>query len=451
MSEKNENIKFHHALRIDDDLCKGCTHCMSVCPTNAIRVIDGKARIREERCVDCGLCYKSCPFSAIRVEQDDFDDIFNYPVRVALIPSVLFGQFESKVPVAAIYKAIRATGLTHVFEVENLVDTIKQGYSKFKNENPDTKPLISPYCPAVVRLIQVKFPSLTGNIIKVKPPTDMAASYLRKEFDQKGYSPESVGLFYVTPCASKIAAVKSPVGEQESPINGVINMDYLYNRIQKKLIETGTDSELGETDIHPEPGNMLWSLTRGESGSMKGRCLAIDGIRNVSEFLNKLEESENSDIDFLELRACDESCAGGILICRNRFLTVERLNKRANAENEEVVDKKVINEKYSDELYRLGDIRPRSMVKLDDNISEALKKMDKIEQILSVLPGIDCGACGSPSCRVLAEDVVQGEGDIKHCIFIQEWEIANGRMKAAEANEINKKIWGAHRNKRSLK
>jgi len=424
---------------------------MSACPTNAIRIRQGKAYIMEERCIDCGLCYKSCPLSAIIVEQDDFNDIFRFPVRVALIPAVLFGQFESRIPVAAIYQAIRNIGFTHVFEVENMVQTIKQGYERYQTANPLSRPSISPYCPAVVRLIQVKFPSLIKNIIRVKPPTDMAAACVRKGFARKGIEPRSAGLFYVTPCASKIASVKSPVGDKESGINGVINMDYLYNRIQKELRDIDPDKDWKDKDPHPAPEDILWSLTRGESANREGRSLAIDGIRNVSDFLNKLEESDNPGIDFLELRACDESCAGGILICRNRFLTVERLNERAALKEKEGNGNSPLKDEYDDEHYRLDDIKPRSMVKLDDNISEAIKKMDKVEQLLAILPGIDCGACGAPSCRVLAEDSVQGKGEINSCIFRQEWEIVNGRMSAEEADMINRKIWGDKRNRRSIK
>ena len=455
MSTGSQNIKFHHALKVNDELCTGCTHCMTVCPTQAIRITGGKARIREERCVDCGLCYKSCPVSAIFVEQDDFNEIFRFPVRVALIPSVLFGQFESRIPVEAICQAIKNIGFTHLFEVENMCSTISEGYDRFIEENLSVRPVISPYCPAIVRLIQVKFPSLTDNIIRVKPPTDSAAAYLRSRFTEEGVERDSVGLFYVTPCASKIASVKSPVGETASMINGVINMDYLFNRITKALREMNSDEKWNVSAPHPSPEYILWSLTRGESAGRKGRTLAVDGIRNVSEFLEQLEESEQSNLDFLELRACDESCAGGILICRNRFLAVERVNERAEAaarrNRTQETESAGINEPYNHENYRLGQIQPRSMVKLDDNITEAIRKMDKVEQLLRVLPGIDCGACGAPTCRALAEDIVQRDGTINQCIFIQEWEIRSGRLSLEEADRINSSVWGEMRNQRSQK
>ena len=70
------NETFYHALKINSEVCTGCTHCMNVCPTAAIRIKYGKATINEAACTDCGMCLKTCPRQAIYVEQDDFNQIF---------------------------------------------------------------------------------------------------------------------------------------------------------------------------------------------------------------------------------------------------------------------------------------------------------------------------------------------------------------------------------------
>ena len=36
---------FYHALEIDEGNCIGCSRCMKICPTEAIRIINGKAII----------------------------------------------------------------------------------------------------------------------------------------------------------------------------------------------------------------------------------------------------------------------------------------------------------------------------------------------------------------------------------------------------------------------
>ena len=37
--------KFGHSVYLDENLCKGCINCIKRCPTQAIRVRDGKAMI----------------------------------------------------------------------------------------------------------------------------------------------------------------------------------------------------------------------------------------------------------------------------------------------------------------------------------------------------------------------------------------------------------------------
>ena len=68
------------------------------------------------------------------------------------------------------------------------------------------------------------------------------------------------------------------------------------------------------------------------------------------------------------------------------------------------------------ELYDSKSIQPNSAMKLDDDLVEALRKMERIEQIYSTLPGYDCGSCGSPTCRTFAEDIVQGKAREMDCI-----------------------------------
>jgi heterodisulfide reductase subunit A len=47
------------------DLCNGCNVCIPVCPTNAITMQNGKARIDPFQCSGCGACIPVCPQEAI--------------------------------------------------------------------------------------------------------------------------------------------------------------------------------------------------------------------------------------------------------------------------------------------------------------------------------------------------------------------------------------------------
>ena len=44
--------QFYHSVTLDEEKCKGCINCIKRCPTEAIRVRNGKAKIITERCID---------------------------------------------------------------------------------------------------------------------------------------------------------------------------------------------------------------------------------------------------------------------------------------------------------------------------------------------------------------------------------------------------------------
>lgn len=440
---------FHHALKIVEDLCIGCSKCLNICPTHAIRVRNGKARLMNNRCIDCGECFRICPVSAIIIEQDDFDSIFKYKYRVALIPAVFAGQFPSKYSIQDIYAALLDLGFTHVFEVEHGVEILKEEVKELIQNKENPKPLISTFCPAIVRLIQVKFPALVHNFILLKPPLDISALYFKMHLAKHGAREEEIGIFYFTQCAAKIAAIKSPAEEELSPITGVINMDAVFNKVYHHLRQNNT-SKAKISIEEPEQlksDDILWSLTTGESNHAVGRRIATDGVHNVISFLEKLEQEDDPGFDFVELRACDESCAGGVLAPENRFLTAERMRNRAkkaqqNQENA-LPNFRILDYKNElKDLIRISEIKPRSMMKLDEDMPEAMRKMKMIRQIIQMLPMVDCGACGSPGCYALAEDIVQGRGLMENCIFIQRRYESKGMLKNSDAIQFMKKIWG---------
>ena len=422
-----EKTHFFHALTIDQDTCIGCSHCMKACPTEALRLRDGKAVLTPDRCIDCGNCFKVCPTKSFYIKQDDFDNIFNFPCRVALVPSVFMGQFPNDVTVSRIYQILHEIGFTHVIETESTVPIYTEAKNRYAAEHPDIRPLISTYCPAIVRLIQVKFPGLVDNLIPIKAPIDLTAMFIRRKLQKdEDWNREDIGIFYITPCAAKIAAVKSPVGEEKSVVDGVINMDSLFNRVFKRIKEQGKGFKEVKLPVSQlSADSVLTALTNGERRLSNAKhSYSIDEIHNVIEFLEKVENDEIEDVDFLELRACDQSCPGGILTCDNRFLICERIFARARKvadrerRGEQSKDHEVESERnYLNNNAKVGEIRPRSMLVLDEDITKALEKMKHINELRAKLPQKDCGVCGAPTCDALAHDIVMGEAKLSDCIF----------------------------------
>lgn len=443
MAEKEE---IYHALAVDNNLCTGCTHCMTECPTGAIRIRNGKAAIRKDWCVDCAECMKVCPQDAIFVEQSDLNKIFSYRTRVALFPALFIGQFPETFGEQEIFEAIYSLGFTHILPVEFSVDIVHERMADQITEREE-KPAISPYCPAIVRLIQSRFPDYADNIMNVKTPVEATALLLREQLRRDGHADADIGIFYVSPCAAKIAALKSRP-DFGTVINGVLNMDFIYNKTYHAL-QNKPKGGFENKGPMPPPlscSEMNWSLTSGEADNFGGRCFAVDEIHNVIEFIENSElTGDLDDIDFLEFRACDRGCVGGVLTPANRFMASERLHKRSLAHHDTT---KLYDTMAPECIEYLRDNidteKPKPMAQLlyPGNITEVLSKMDTAKKIVAMLPGIDCGACGSPSCRCLAEDIVRGEATMTNCMFVRREQERAGKLDSRRAFGIIEEIWG---------
>lgn len=435
----------YHAL--DASKCIGCTHCMKSCPTEAIRVVNGLAVIDHDRCVYCGQCHRVCPTRAFYVVQDDLAMIHSFKYRVILFPSIMIGQFSEKFSEDQIYDGLKKVGFTHIYEVEQPLQVLIDSVNEVMKDPETPKPAISIYCPAIVRIIQARYPGLTENLILRKAPHNLAAHFAIEQLMMEGARREEIGLFYATPCIAKIAAVKSPVGETESIVDGIVNMNQLYNEVMK-VISEGKVADYSDQRKNLSCEGITWSLTRGESCHFGSRGMAIDGIHNAVRFLERLENDQVHGIDFLEMRACDQGCAGGILLSGNRFMTVERLERRAK----QYLPAKEIGHDFikanTSELKNklvLEPILPKPHFVFGKERIKAMEKMTRAQRIMCFLPGIDCGACGAPNCHALAEDMVNNKAKMSDCVFLQQqWE-SEGRISPNKAFHNVQKKWGTNR------
>ena len=80
--------------------------------------------------------------------------------------------------------------------------------------------------------------------------------------------------------------------------------------------------------------------------------------------------------------------------------------------------------------------RPRAALALDEDMAEAMRKMEIEEAVAKRLPGLDCGSCGAPNCRALAEDVARGEAKEMDCIFLLKEKV---RQLAEQMVELSRK------------
>ena len=142
---------------------------------------------------------------------------------------------------------------------------------------------------------------------------------------------------------------------------------------------------------------------------------SVYGIHHVINILEKLLRIALKD------RVCRsiilyEGCLGGPLTVVNPF--VARTALKQQREKAKLMDFSKLNkaDNYQDLLWT-EDMEYKSILKLDEDMKTAIRKMQKLEVINEGLPGLDCGACGAPSCRALAEDIVRELACETDCIF----------------------------------
>lgn len=403
-----------HSVVLDDSLCKGCTNCIKKCPTEAIRVRNGKARIINERCIDCGECLRTCPYKAKVTHTDSWDKMADFKYNIALPAPTLYMQFANATSKAHVIMALKMLGFDYVYEVARGAEIVTTITNKMLKEGKGVRPIISSACPAVVRLIQLNYPNLIPHLLQVKSPMEMAAMNARKEFCAlHNVDPNEVGLFFISPCAAKMTAVQSPVGIKKSNIDGVLSIRTVYFKMFKQLAKI-KDKEIEDYNQSGYTG-VRWSSDGGEAVALAtDKVLSVDGIHNVIKIFEELENDTLDDVEFIEASACTGGCLGGPLTVENMFVATTRTRKQK--ETLPMYGSPIAEEEMKDYEFDAPIIHI-DVTTLDSDINEAMKKFERMNAICEELPALDCGACGAPSCRALAEDIVRGNADETDCIF----------------------------------
>jgi iron only hydrogenase large subunit-like protein len=426
-------INYFHSVTLEEDKCRGCTNCIKHCPTEAIRVRNGKATIIKERCIDCGECIRVCPYHAKKAITDSLCHVQEYRYKIAIPAPSLYGQFGINYSREKILQGLLELGFDWVFEVSKAAEIVTDATRQMFIHGELKKPVISSACPAVVRLVQVRFPNLIPNLLKIESPMELAASIARETvIKDKGIPHENIGVFFISPCAAKVTSVKAPYEKKQSSVSGVLAMKDIHIKLLEKMksITEPVDHSLVSSGF----SGVSWARSGGESYALGiEQYLAVHGIHNVINIFDEIVEERLEGVEFVEALACTEGCLGGPLTVVNPFVAKTNLKRKIEQAKEKDFSKENRAEGYKYLLWT-KDMEYKPILKLDDDMMKAMKKMQKLEEINEGLPGLDCGACGAPSCRALAEDIVRQLAYETDCIFKLREKVSNlaNQMKALD-------------------
>ena len=407
-----DTANFFHSVTLDRDKCHGCINCVKSCPTEAIRVRGGKAKIIKERCIDCGECIRVCPHHAKQAIFDPLSVMDRFTYKIALPAPALYGQFNNLDDIDLILGALLLMGFDEVFEVARAAELVSDATRRYMAREDILRPVVSSACPAVLRLIRVRFPELIGHVLPMHAPIEVAARLAKKHAAEKtGLPPEQIGAIFISPCPAKVTAVKMPLGSEKSCVDGVLAIREVYPKLISLMREVPSSVDLART------GRMGigWGSSGGEAAAaLKERYLAADGIENVIRVLEDLEDEKFYDLDFVELNACSGGCVGGVLTVENPYVARAKLKRirKYRPVSCNHIDGEDLSAFFWDEA-----VEYEPVLELDADFRTAMEKMKTMREIEARLYGMDCGSCGAPSCKALAEDIVRGFATEEACIF----------------------------------
>ena len=104
-------------------------------------------------------------------------------------------------------------------------------------------------------------------------------------------------------------------------------MDFLYYTVMLMLHDSDKNAQPINHTLNSR--DVQWSLAGGEAPHFRGAHYAVDGLQNVLNFLEKLEDETVDAPGLVEMRICDQGCVGGVLTTQDRFVARKRLEYRA--------------------------------------------------------------------------------------------------------------------------
>ena len=399
---------YQHSVSLDVSRCTGCTMCLKRCPTEAIRIKDGHAVINPDRCIDCGVCIRYCPNNAKKATYSKLDAVMKHKWKIALPAPTLYGQFEELEDVDYVLQGLLDIGFDDVVEVAQAAELVS-AYTRLYLKNESViKPVISSACPVVLRLISLRYPMLKEHIMQMLPPMEIAARMARDKAKREHpeLTDDDICVCFISPCPAKVSYVKNGFGEYKSEVDEVLSISDIYFNLINVMRRGRTPDPISHSGMI----GIGWATSGGEcSAIFNDKYLAADGIENVNRVLDQLENGNISTLEFIELNACPGGCVGGVMALENPFVAKARLQ---TLRRYLPVSQNYLSEgerEYIPEHYFFENMPTyRPIQRLSENFAESLRMMSDIQKIRDVLPGIDCGACGAPTCRAFAEDIVRG-------------------------------------------
>jgi len=408
-------------IKSKNDLCTGCNRCVRECPMETTNITyqdeTGKIKVKidHDKCIACGRCVLACKHDA-RYFADDterfFDDLSKgIPISIIAAPSIKTNIPEYK----KLFTYLKKAGVNKIYDVSLGADICIWAHIKYIEKN-GSSPIITQPCPAIVSYCEMHRHDLIPRLSPIHSPMACVSIFMK---EYKGINDNIAAL---SPCIAK------SIEFHDTKLAGYnITFANLLNFLKEKNIslpeeETQFDNdESGLGAIFPMPGGLKENIEY-----YLGKSLHVAEAEGFDVF-EKLDTYAETSPEFLpdiyDVLNCSEGCNLGTAYSfdRNIFEIDKKMNNKrkriTEAHKKEEYQKMFDN--YSNTLDLSRFIRKYKAVLSDypiitdvdiDRAFELLGKTTYEKQT------IDCGACGSKTCRSMARKIALNVNIPDNCL-----------------------------------
>jgi len=380
------------SLRTIGGLCQACLRCLTACPTQALR-LRGRPEGRfhptllDGLCIGCTACIAACPTGALTMASaPGVRTLGDHTTLV--VPAAFLTQFGPGVSPHDVEIALGELGYSQIVttpagEGAGLRDAVVA----HARAAATPVPVLSPVCPAVLDLIELRFPSLLDHVAPFLTPIEALQAAMADR-----------DAIFVAACpAQRSALVAAQQGAGENVIEPTALRQAVHTRLREhRTLGARPSAAAAPPPAAPEPAS--------------DGVLEVSGLAHVMRVLEDIENGRLPDVAVAELYACDQGCFGSPLFGADPFVARRRWRAWAG----ECAEFQAVR--------RTVPLRPRPGLRLDADMARAIAKLAEIDALTKSLPGRHCAMCGAPTCRALAEDVVLGRADLSACVHLADSE-----------------------------
>lgn len=365
-----------NSLRFASERCRVCLHCLSACPTQALRVRGRGPTLLAHRCVDCNACVAACAHGAIELDSDspcpNADD-----VDVLVLPLAFLTDFGPATSPRRVHDALREMGFSRIAVTETWERAQRRALEDILAHGTHPLPLLDTSCPVVTRFVETRFPSLLDHLAPLLSPVEAAAAQLK-----------DCRAAFVVACPAERTCLR----QAGVPDDRILAPRTLRQKLDPSLaVGRGSPGDPVASPPDHAPASTRWPLV-------------ASGLPSILQVLEALEAERVGPVDLVMLKACKDGCFGSPLFRTPSPVAAHR------AQHAPLVD-----DVPRPAAMRGTPYRARSALRLDPDMQASVKKLHRMAEALRSLPQADCARCGAPTCRSQAEDFALGRIRILQC------------------------------------